>query len=192
MPKGKMMEKIHFHDLYQSVSAEVEYKARQVKLLICDIDGVFSNGIIYLGNNGEELKAFNTKDGFGIKALINSGIEVAVITGRQSNIVETRMKNLNVAHIYQGQDNKLIPYQQLKEKLSLADSEIAYIGDDSPDAPVMSLVGFAVAVNDAHPLIKRLAHYTTMLPGGYGAVRELTDLLMLAQDKELTHSGTSA
>ncbi|WP_091989238.1 3-deoxy-manno-octulosonate-8-phosphatase KdsC [Pseudoalteromonas denitrificans] len=181
-----------FNELYQDISPETTLLASKVKLLICDIDGVFSDGRIYLGNQGEELKAFNTKDGFGIKALINSGIEVAVITGRQSNIVNTRMQSLTVKYIYQGQENKLISYQKLKDDLSLNDNEIAYIGDDAPDYPVMLKVGFAVAVNDAHPIIARIADYKTMLPGGFGAVRELTDLLMLSQNKPLLCEGTSA
>ncbi|BDF96393.1 3-deoxy-manno-octulosonate-8-phosphatase KdsC [Pseudoalteromonas haloplanktis] len=183
---------MQFADLYQPLSDDARSRAQKVKLLICDIDGVFSDGRIYLGNHGEELKAFNTKDGFGIKALINSGFEVAVITGRHSQIVQQRMTSLTVAHIYQGQENKLQAYQQLKNKLQLTDEQIAYIGDDGPDMPVMELVGFAVAVNDAHPLIKRISHYTTMLPGGFGAVRELTDLLMLENGKSLTSEGTSS
>ena len=138
---------MQFEDLYQTISTEAWEKAKQIKLLICDIDGVFSDGRIYLGNNGEELKAFNTKDGFGIKALIDSGIEVAVITGRHSQIVQQRMTSLNVTYIYQGQENKLVAYDELKTKLNLNDDEIAYIGDDGPDLPVMERVGFAVAVN---------------------------------------------
>lgn len=181
-----------FAELYQPLSPDVSQRAQKVKLLICDIDGVFSDGRIYLGNDGEELKAFNTKDGFGIKALINSGFEVAVITGRHSQIVQQRMTSLTVQHIYQGQEDKLIAYQELKDKLGLTDEQIAYIGDDGPDLPVMEKVGFAVAVNDAHPLIKKLAHYTTLLTGGFGAVRELTDLLMLENGKSLTSDGTSA
>ncbi|ATD07998.1 MULTISPECIES: 3-deoxy-manno-octulosonate-8-phosphatase KdsC [Pseudoalteromonas] len=182
---------MQFEDLYQTISTEAWEKAKQIKLLICDIDGVFSDGRIYLGNNGEELKAFNTKDGFGIKALIDSGIEVAVITGRHSQIVQQRMTSLNVTYIYQGQENKLVAYDELKTKLNLSDDEIAYIGDDGPDLPVMEQVGFAVAVNDAHPLVKRIAHYTTLMPGGFGAVRELTDLLMLSQNHLLTSKGSS-
>ncbi len=183
---------MQFADLYQPLSDDASERAQKIKLLICDIDGVFSDGRIYLGNQGEELKAFNTKDGFGIKALINSGFEVAVITGRHSQIVQQRMTSLTVPHIYQGQENKLQAYHQLKDKLQLSDEQIAYIGDDGPDLPVMELVGFAVAVNDAHPLIKRVSHYTTMLPGGFGAVRELTDLLMLENGKSLTSEGTSS
>ncbi|MCQ8879507.1 3-deoxy-manno-octulosonate-8-phosphatase KdsC [Pseudoalteromonas shioyasakiensis] len=183
---------MQFADLYQPLSLDAQNRAKKIKLLICDIDGVFSDGRIYLGNQGEELKAFNTKDGFGIKALISCGFDVAVITGRHSQIVQQRMTSLTVQHIYQGQENKLQAYQELKDKLSFTDEQIAYIGDDGPDLPVMEQVGFAVAVNDAHPLIKRVAHYTTMLPGGFGAVRELTDLLMLENGKSLTSEGTSS
>ena len=183
---------MHFSDLYQAISEQAYQRAAKVRLLICDIDGVFSDGRIYLGNQGEELKAFNTKDGFGIKALINSGVEVAVITGRQSHIVETRMKSLGVPHIYQGCEDKIVAYNTLKEALNLTDEQIAYIGDDGPDLPVMEQVGFAVAVNDAHPLVAHMSHYKTMLPGGFGAVRELTDLLMLAQGHSLGSEGTSS
>ena len=181
-----------FNELYAETSKTVFAKASKIQLLICDIDGVFSDGRIYLGNDGEELKAFHTKDGFGIKSLINSGIQVAVITGRNSKIVENRMKSLTVQHIYQGQEDKIVALNTLKEALSLSNDEIAYIGDDSPDLPVMELVGFAVATNDAHPLVKRIADYKTMMSGGFGAVRELTDLIMLSQDKPLSHSGTSS
>ena len=183
---------MQFDDLYQPISQDIIIRARNIKLLICDIDGVFSDGRIYLGNNGEELKAFNTKDGFGIKALIDSGVEVAVITGRHSHIVQQRMSSLMVKHIYQGQEDKLLAYNSLKAELNLSDNDVAYIGDDGPDLPVMQQVGFSVAVNDAHPLIKRIAHYTTMLSGGFGAVRELTDLIMLCQGHSLGTSGTSA
>lgn len=181
-----------FTDLYQPISKEVERRAAAIKLLICDIDGVFSDGRIYLGNHGEELKAFNTKDGFGIKALINSGVEVAVITGRHSQIVQQRMTSLTVKYIFQGQEDKIVAYRELKQALNLTDEQIAYIGDDCPDLPVMQQVGLAVAVNDAHPLVVRHAHYRTLLPGGFGAVRELTDLLMLAQGQSLGYQGTSA
>ncbi len=181
-----------FSELYQPIEEQAWQRAENIKLLICDIDGVFSDGRIYMGNQGEELKAFNTKDGFGIKALMNSGVQVAVITGRQSRIVENRMTSLGVQHIYQGKENKLEAYAELKTALNLTDDQVAYIGDDGPDLPVMEQVGFAVAVNDAHPLIKRIAHYTTLMPGGFGAVRELTDLLMLAQGHTLGTEGTSS
>jgi len=173
-----------YHQWYQSVDPKIEAAAKQIKLLICDVDGVFSDGSIYLGNDKEELKTFNTKDGFGIKALINSGVEVAIITGRTSNIVKDRMASLTVPHIYQGMEDKITGFNQLLADLNLVANEVAYIGDDFPDIPVMKEVGLAVAVADAHPYVKQIAHLTTTLKGGRGAVRELTDLIIMTQKGE--------
>ncbi|WP_018692469.1 3-deoxy-manno-octulosonate-8-phosphatase KdsC [Algicola sagamiensis] len=180
-----------FEEMYQNISDEVWHKAQQIRLLICDVDGVFSDGLIFLGNQGEEYKAFNTKDGLGVKSLIHSGIEVAIITGRRSTIVEKRMTTLGVQHIYQGQENKLEAYQDLLQKLSLSHESIAYIGDDTADLPVMQNVGLSVAVNDAHPYVKMKADFTTHCKGGYGAVRELSDLLLCTQDKFEIYQGSS-
>lgn len=173
-----------FSRWYQDVNEDVIARAQKIKLLICDIDGVFSDGTVTLANSGDELKGFNTKDGYGLRALINSGVEVAVITGRNSKIVETRMTSLGVKHIYQGMDQKLEGYQQLKQDLNLVDQDIAYIGDDFPDAPVMLKVGLATATGDAHPYLKEIAHYTTLTLGGRGSVRELTDLIIMTQNGE--------
>jgi 3-deoxy-D-manno-octulosonate 8-phosphate phosphatase (KDO 8-P phosphatase) len=181
-----------FHSLYQHVSADVILSASKVKLLICDVDGVFSDGRIYLGNNGEELKAFHTRDGYGIKALRQAGIEVAVITGRTSAIVQQRMTSLTVPHIYQGQENKLAAFADLQQKLQLTPQQIAYIGDDLADWQVMQHVGLAVAVKDAHPYLVKQAHFATSLAGGYGAVRELCDLLLISQHKFGNFDGSSS
>lgn len=164
--------------IYGPISADTANKFKQIKLLICDIDGVFSDGRIYLGNQGEELKAFHTRDGFGIKAIINAGIQVAVITGRKSHIVEKRMTSLGVQHIYQGQEDKTQAFALLCKQLALQPEEVAYIGDDVPDLTVMQKVGLAISVADAHPLILSLAHYTTKTRGGFGAVREACDILL--------------
>lgn len=164
---------------------------RNIKLLICDIDGVFSDGRIYLGNAGEELKAFHTRDGFGIKALMNGGIEVAVMTGRSSNIVQNRMQALGVQHIYQGLEDKRVAYRDLMDTLQLATHEVAYIGDDVPDLELINMVGLGIAVQDAHPSIRQAAAYITSLPGGFGAVREVTDLLLLSQGKLNQYTGSS-
>jgi len=173
----------HFSDLYQPVSAELLAKAAAIQLLICDVDGVFSDGRIYLANSGEELKAFHTRDGYGIKELRSHGIEVAIITGRRSAIVEQRMKALTVQYIYQGQEQKMPAYNQLKQQLGLSDQQIAYIGDDLSDWAVMQHTGLSVAVADAHPLLRKQADYCTGLAGGFGAVRELTDLLLFSLGK---------
>ncbi|WP_166839301.1 3-deoxy-manno-octulosonate-8-phosphatase KdsC [Rheinheimera pleomorphica] len=180
-----------FAQLYQQVSADLLHSASQIKLLICDVDGVFSDGRIYLGNNGEELKAFHTRDGYGIKALRQAGIEVAVITGRNSAIVQQRMTVLTVPYIYQGQENKLAAFAQLQQTLQLKPTQIAYIGDDLADWQVMQHCGLSVAVKDAHPYLAQRADYVTRLAGGYGAVRELCDLLLISQHQFGHFDGSS-
>ncbi|TPH17778.1 3-deoxy-manno-octulosonate-8-phosphatase KdsC [Litorilituus lipolyticus] len=177
--------------LYGDVSTNVLEKAKHIKLLVCDVDGVFSDGRIYLGNQGEELKAFHTKDGFGVKALGASGVQVAIITGRTSAIVENRMKALNVAHIIQGQEDKLPALITLAQQLNINMSNIAYIGDDMPDLPCIEHVGLGVSVSDAHPLVLNGADFTTFTRGGFGAVREVCDLIMQSQNTLLTATGAS-
>jgi 3-deoxy-D-manno-octulosonate 8-phosphate phosphatase (KDO 8-P phosphatase) len=181
-----------FNELYQPVTDSLWQKAQRIRLLICDVDGVFSDGRIYLGNQGEELKAFHTRDGYGVKALRQAGIDVAVITGRSSSIVANRMKSLTVQHVYQGQEDKIPAFNELKTQLNVKNDEIAYIGDDLSDWAVMQHVGLSVAVHDAHPLLAKHADYRTLLSGGYGAVRELADLLLISQDKFQQFSGSSS
>ena len=177
--------------LYGEVALEILQKAKKIKLLVCDVDGVFSDGRIYLGNDGEELKAFHTKDGFGIKALGSSGVDVAIITGRQSAIVANRMSALNVKHIVQGQEDKLPALIQLAEELNLAPDEIAYIGDDIPDLACILHVGLGISVYDAHPAVSTKANYTTFTRGGFGAVREVCDLIMQSQGSLDSATGAS-
>jgi len=177
--------------LYGEITDSAFNAMKSIKLLICDIDGVFSDGRIYLGNNGEELKAFHTKDGYGIKALGASGVDVAVITGRTSNIVSTRMTALNVKYIVQGEENKLPALKKIAEQLNLSLNEIAYVGDDMPDYECINTVGFGIAVQDAHPSILAIANYTTFNNGGFGAVREICDLIMLSQNTLANASGAS-
>ena len=176
---------------YTDITHEQLQKAGMVNLLICDVDGVLSDGKIYMGNQGEELKTFHTKDGFGIKALLHENIQVAVITGRQSKIVSDRMSSLGVTHIYQGQGDKLPAFNQLMQVLNLTAEQVAYIGDDVIDLPVMQQVGFSVAVADAHPLVKQSANYVTVTKGGEGAVRECCDLILQAIDKLTLAKGLS-
>ncbi|WP_211284239.1 3-deoxy-manno-octulosonate-8-phosphatase KdsC [Oceanimonas doudoroffii] len=169
--------------LYGAVTKDVWRRLKDIRLLICDVDGVLSDGMIYLGNDGEEYKGFSTRDGFGIKALLNAGIEVAVITGRSSRIVSERMASLSVRHVYQGQSDKMHSYGELLERLELTPEQVAYIGDDVVDLPVMQDCGLGVAVADAHPLVLQRADYTTRTAGGRGAVRELCDLLLAARGR---------
>lgn len=176
---------------YGDISHTLFERFKQIKLVVCDVDGVFSDGCIYLGNQGEELKAFNTRDGFGVKALLNAGVQVAVITGRKSAIVENRMKALGVTHIYQGQEQKLSCYDELLKALNLQDHEVAAIGDDVPDVDMIKRSGIGVAVQDAHPFVQQIADYVTAQRGGYGAVRELSDLILLAQGQLQLHGGVS-
>ncbi|GIU04873.1 3-deoxy-manno-octulosonate-8-phosphatase KdsC [Shewanella glacialipiscicola] len=176
---------------YGPISEDVWQRAQKIKLLICDVDGVFSDGRIYLSNSGEELKAFHTRDGYGVRSLLTSGFHLAVITGRQSKIVENRMTALGVTHIYQGVDNKFAPYEELLALYGVAPDEVAYIGDDMVDLPVMNVVGLAVSVADGHPYVRQHAHFVTTLNGGHGALRELTDLLLLSQNKFTSSHGMS-
>ncbi len=177
--------------LYGQVSQHVWQKMQKIKLFVCDIDGVFSDGRIYLGNNGEELKAFHTKDGYGIKALGASGVDVAVITGRKSNIVQTRMTALNVKHIVQGEENKLPALKAMIASLALTPEQVAYIGDDMPDFECLNYVGLSIAVSDAHPAILNVCDYITYTRGGFGAVRETCDLIMQSQNTLANATGAS-
>ena len=177
--------------LYGSISNELYAAAGEIRLLVCDVDGVLSDGRIYLGNNGEELKTFHTKDGFGLKAIRDIGIEAAVITGRSSRIVADRMQSLGIEHIYQGQGDKLPAFQDLLDKLGLTAAQAAYIGDDVIDIPVIRHCTLGVAVADAHPLVRRAARWVTTLKGGEGAVREVCDLLLQAQGRLESASGAS-
>ncbi|MBW7981636.1 3-deoxy-manno-octulosonate-8-phosphatase KdsC [Enterobacillus tribolii] len=172
---------------YGPTDASVMVRAEKIRLLICDVDGVLSDGLIYMGNQGEELKAFNVRDGYGIRCLITQGVEVAIITGRTSQLVADRATTLGISHLYQGQSDKLLAFNQLLGQLNLKPEQVAYIGDDLIDWPVMDKVGLPVAVADAHPLLlQRVAQrsgYVTRIAGGRGAVRELCDLILQAQGK---------
>ncbi len=176
---------------YGEIPEQLLDRLKAIRLVIFDVDGVFSDGRIYLGNDGEELKAFNTRDGFGVKGLLNNRIEVAVITGRRSEIVEQRMQALGVNYIYQGIEDKISCYDELSRKLQLSDEQIACMGDDVPDVQMIQRAGVGVAVNDAHPWVQQQADYVTSLRGGFGAVRELTDLILLSQGHLQLYGGVS-
>ncbi|MDB1122894.1 3-deoxy-manno-octulosonate-8-phosphatase KdsC [Vibrio algarum] len=177
--------------LYGSVSKEIFDIAKEIKLLICDVDGVFSDGLIYMGNQGEEIKTFHTRDGYGVKSLMNAGIEIAIITGRKSQIVQNRMEALGIKLIYQGQDDKVKAYQDICSKLSISPEFTGYIGDDLIDWPVMEKVALKVCVADGHPLLAKRANYVTHIKGGYGAVREVCDLILEAKNELDAHKGLS-
>ncbi|MGR5178224.1 3-deoxy-manno-octulosonate-8-phosphatase KdsC [Vibrio parahaemolyticus] len=177
--------------LYGPVATSTVEKAANIQLLICDVDGVFSDGLIYMGNQGEELKTFHTRDGYGIKALMSAGVQVAIITGRRSQIVENRMTALGISLIYQGQDDKVAAYQDICQKLAIPAEQTAYIGDDLIDWPVMEQVGLSVCVADGHPLLAKKATHVTTIPGGRGAVREICDLILESKGELELHKGLS-
>lgn len=166
-----------YGDLHNDLMA----KFANIKLLVCDVDGVFSDGRIYLGNDGEELKAFHTRDGLGVKALLTAGIQVAVITGRDSQIVETRMRALGVPHIYQGQHDKMQAFTDIQKACGVNNEATASVGDDLPDLPMLKASGLALTPFDGHPLLQQNADYVTTQRGGFGAVREIADLILLSQ-----------
>lgn len=155
-------------------------KLRKIKLLILDVDGVLTDGRIILTNHGDEVKSFNVKDGLGIKLLQKIGIEVAIITGKQSELVHKRFTALGVSHIYQNQPNKISAYQDLLSKLEMSEDQVAYIGDDLPDLSLMNKVGVSVTVNDGHYLVKDQANICLSMNGGHGAVREFADMIYQA------------
>ena len=156
-------------------------KAAKIKLLVFDVDGVLTDGSLIVGDDGQEYKAFFSKDGLGIKMLLQTGVEVAVITARTSNVVIHRMQSLGIKHIYQGQLEKLPAFKQILKELNLSAEQAAYVGDDVIDLPVMLNAGLAITVQDAHPLAKQHAHWQTPQCGGRGAARDVCELIMHAQ-----------
>ena len=162
---------------------DIREKARQIKLVIFDVDGVLTDGSLYLGDDGQEYKAFNSRDGHGIKMLQSTGVEIGIITGRTSDVVRIRMESLGIKHLYQGKQDKLPAYLELRDKLNLNDAQVAYVGDDVVDLSIMRQVGLAIAVQDAHPFVLQHTHWQTQHPGGRGAGRDVCELLMDAQGK---------
>lgn len=160
---------------------ELIKRAEKIKLVIFDVDGVLTDGRLYFDHEGREYKTFHTRDGLGLRFLKEFGIEMAVISGRRSEIVEKRLRTFGIKWIFQGYEEKLAVLKRLFEERSYRPDAIAYVGDDLLDLPVMQRVGLAIAVQDAHFLVKQQAHWVTTLPGGRGAVREVCDLLLEAQ-----------
>lgn len=158
--------------------------ARRIELLILDVDGVLTDGGLWFGPRGEQLKRFHVRDGHGIKLLMAAGVQVAVISGRRSAAVKARCRELGITRLVQGIGDKNRALNDLLKKLSLLESQVACVGDDTPDIPLFVRAGFAVAVRDAHPLALRAAHCRTSLPGGQGAVREVCDWLLAARSEE--------
>jgi len=163
--------------------ASVSHKAAKIRLLLLDVDGVLTDGRIIIDDRGVETKNFHVRDGQGISLLRRCGIDVGFLTGRKSNIVRQRAKDLKVSLIFQGVQDKLHIYEQIKKKTHLTDAQIAYVGDDVIDLPVLRCVGLGVMVGDGSAELKRYADYVTRAQGGMGAVREVAELLLKAQNK---------
>jgi len=165
-------------------------KAAQIRLVIFDVDGVLTDGSLFIGDDGQEYKAFHSRDGHGMKMLQASGVEIGIITGRTSQVVRHRMDSLGIRHVYQGKLEKLPAFEELIATLGLAPHQVAYVGDDVVDLPVMRRVGLAIAVQDAHPLVREHAHWSAEHGGGRGAARDVCELIMRAQgtlDAQLRH-----
>jgi 3-deoxy-D-manno-octulosonate 8-phosphate phosphatase (KDO 8-P phosphatase) len=156
----------------------LEEIARNVRLAVFDIDGVFTDGRLWMGSDGVEYKAFSVRDGVGIKQLLAAGIEVAIISGRASPAVDRRMAELGVTRVVQGCDNKAEALSTLLGETGIEARHAAFLGDDVPDLPPMRMVGLPAAVADAHPAARSAAAWVSTLPGGRGAVREFCEMLL--------------
>lgn len=156
-------------------------KAKNIRLVIFDVDGVLTAGILSYDHQGIESKHFHVHDGQGMKFLKKSGVDIAIITTCQSEIIQRRMRDLGINHTYQGQIDKLPAYEDIKQKLNLVDTQIAYVGDDLPDLPMLKRVGLAVTVANAPKIIQDNVHWITKAKGGKGAAREVCDFIMQAQ-----------
>ena len=162
-------------------SAATHNRLAELRLVAFDIDGVFTDGRFYLSDDGVETKAFNTQDGFGIRRLIDAGLEVAVISGRRSAAVTKRMNELGVRHVILGTGDKRAAFDELISNLGIAAHECAFVGDDIPDLALLEVVGYSIAVANAVEEVRDFCDYTTGAAGGYGAVREVCDLVMAAR-----------
>lgn len=163
--------------------SEIIARARDVRLLVLDVDGVLTAGELFLSDSGAEIKAFSTLDGQGVKLLQNSDVQVGIISGRKSPLVARRAENLGITLLFQGREDKLNALNEMCIDTGFSPSEIAYVGDDLPDIKVMKAVRLSFAVDNAHISVKKTAHAQTQKCGGHGAVREVCDFILQAQDK---------
>jgi 3-deoxy-D-manno-octulosonate 8-phosphate phosphatase (KDO 8-P phosphatase) len=152
-------------------------------MAVFDVDGVLTDGSLFFGDDGQEYKAFNSLDGHGMKMLQRSGVEIAIITGRTSKVVQHRTENLGINLVYQGKTDKLPAFEDLLEKQNLTAEQVAYVGDDVVDLPVLIRAGLAITVANAHELAKQHSHWVTSKVGGHGAAREICEFIMKAQGK---------
>lgn len=158
-------------------------RARNIALMAFDVDGILTDGTLFVGAGGEEFKAFNSLDGHGMKMLRENGVAIAIITGRNSASVAMRARELGVTHLYQGVQDKLAACDDLLGKTGLRQDQIGYMGDDLPDLALLSRCGFAATVPQATDAVKQVSHYISTRDGGHGAAREVCDFILLAQEK---------
>jgi 3-deoxy-D-manno-octulosonate 8-phosphate phosphatase (KDO 8-P phosphatase) len=170
-------------DYLSNLPADVLARAARIRLAAFDVDGTLTDGRLWYSESGHETKVFHVHDGLGLKRLQAHGIQVAIVSARISHPVALRAEELNIAHVYQGQNDKRECLRQMLEALNLQPEQAAFVGDDLPDLPAMGLAGLAIAVNNAHPWVAARAHWQTRLGGGMGAVREACDLILHAQGK---------
>ncbi len=163
------------------MSADAEERAGRLKLMIFDVDGVLTDGTLYLADSGEEIKGFNVRDGHGMKMLQDSGVAVAIITARRSRVVELRARDLGIELLHQGAHDKAAAFSQILSGLRLEEGAAGYMGDDLADLPVLERCGFAATVPEAPEAVRIRAHYVARLGGGRGAAREVCELVMRAQ-----------
>lgn len=156
-------------------------KLKKIRMLVLDVDGVMTDGRIVLDGEGREVKSFDVQDGYGIHLLHRGGFKVGIISGRRSEAVSRRAEELHIDALHQGVRYKLKAYSRILESYDLRDADICYAGDDLPDLPILNRAGVAVAVRNAHPEVRKIAHYTTKAKGGDGAVREIAELLLRVQ-----------
>lgn len=164
-----------------TVTDEVLARAKKIKVVIFDVDGVMTDGGLMIGDDGQEYKTFNSHDGLGMKLLKKSGIQMAIITGRTSQVVKKRAESTGIEYFYQGVEDKLVAFNDLVKKLGVSPEETAFIGDDIVDMPPMLRCGLAISVPTAPASVKERVHYVTTRHAGKGAVREVCELIMQAQ-----------
>ena len=176
-------------------TSQLMERASKIRLLLLDVDGVLTDGLLYFDAHKDAMKSFFVRDGLGLSLLRSQGIQIGIITGRNSEIVASRARDLKIEHVYQGRLNKLAAFEELCEKLSLSTEQVAYMGDDIVDLSILSRVGLAATVKKCHPAVLPYCHFVSQFKGGRGAVRELCDLILTAQGfldailKSAVHTG---
>jgi 3-deoxy-D-manno-octulosonate 8-phosphate phosphatase (KDO 8-P phosphatase) len=163
--------------------SDITKRAKKIKVILMDVDGVMTRGMIVYDSNGLEIKHFNAHDGLGIKLALLAGLKTGIISARESGTIRTRANELKMDYLYLGRDKKLNAFHELQRESNFKAEEFCFIGDDLPDIPVLKQVGFAVAVKNASSMTKEAAHYITRIQGGEGAVREVVEIILNAQEK---------